>query len=1043
VIRYFAQHPTAANMLMVAVMVLGLSALPKLQKDTFPVIPPTEVEIRVPYPGATPAEVEDAICQRIEDALDSVSDLDEVRCDARENLAIITAQMQKGTDMDDFFNDVKSQVESITTFPDKTEKPSIVKLERTAVVASIAVTGNMTPMDLKAYAEKVKERLKRDKRIAQVRLLGFSDQDISIEIPVEVLRRYGLGVGDLAATLGRQNLDMPAGIMETRDGDLIVRFAGQRRAPQEFTDLVVVSSRTGGQVLLGNIAAIETRFDHPEEKIHFNGKRAALLEISKTYSQDSLFVMEAIKQNLEREQRMAPKGVSLEISQDVTSNIRDRLRILLVNSAQGLLLVFLTMWAFFGLRYSFWVTMGLPVSFLGAIFIMQVLGYTINMMTMVGLLVAIGLLMDDAIIISENIAANVRKGKEALEAAVDGTRQVLPSVFSSFLTTVIVVGPLAFLSGRIGEVLKYLPAVLLITLAVSFIEAFLILPAHLRHSIASMDSSRRSRFHNWFDARFDSFRDRVFGPLIDAAIRIPYPVLGVLIALVLISFAATSSGLLKYRAFPELESDIIQARILLPQGTPLSRTEEIALRVEKALQKLNDEFSVRQNKGRSLVKNVSVFYNSNVDANENGPHLATISADLLRAEERVGTIEEMLTRWRELVGRVPDVIALKFTDKERGVAGKAIEIRLLGNNFEQGKQASLELQDWLRSFDGVQDVSDDLRPGKPELRIRLREGTGPLRVTARAVADEVRAALHGGTNVTVQLGKESYDVTVRLAPGDRNSLEDLRYLNIRSQDGRLVPLTAIAEIEQTRHYSRVHRINGQRTITIQGNIDTRVVNARELMGVTKKEFIPKLKKKYPNLRISFQGQGKESGKTSSSLNNNLMISLIGVFLILCFQFRSYVQPIAVLLAIPLGFIGVVWGHVLMGLDLTMPSLVGLATLAGIVVNNNILLVSFIKERLGEGMNISDAARFAARGRFRAIVITSLTTIAALLPLLLETSTQAQFLIPIVASLAYGLFTATMLSLFLVPVFFVILEDLGLLRWGSEGTGDEAFATHVV
>ena len=1014
-------------MLMAAVMVLGLFTLPKLQRDTFPVIPPTEVEIRIAYPGATPTDVEDTVCQRVEDALDSVSGLDEVRCDARENIAIIIAQKQKGADMGDFFNDVKSQVEAISSFPDKAQKPSTVILERTAVVAGIAITGDMTPVDLQAYAERVKERLKRDKRIAQVRLLGFSDQDISIEIPVEALRRYGLAVSDLIATLGRQNLDMPAGIMETRDGDLIVRFIGQKRVPVEFADLVIVSSVTGGQILLGDIASIETRFDRPEEKIIFNGKRAALLEIAKTYSQDSLFVMEAIKQNLAREQGLAPKGVTLEISQDVTSNIRDRLRILLVNGAQGLVLVFLTMWAFFSLRYSFWVTMGLPVSFLGAVFAMQILGYTINMMTMVGLLVAVGLLMDDAIIISENIAAHVRQGKKALEATVDGTRQVLPSVFSSFITTVIVVGPLAFLSGRIGEVLKYMPAVLIITLAVSFVEAFLILPAHLRHSISSMDGSRTSRFHGWFEARFEAIRNRVFGPLIDTAIRAPYLVLGFLLALALISYAAIPAGFLKYQAFPELESDIIQSRILLPQGTPLSRTEEIVEQVESALKVLNDEFSLRQKKGRDLVRNVSIFFNSNVDANESGPHLATISADLLKAEERVGSIDEMLARWRELVGSVPDILALKFTDKERGVAGKAIEIRLQGNNLAQVKQASLDLQTWLRGFDGVQEVSDDLRPGKPELRITLRPGTGPLKVTARAVAEEVRAALQGGTNYSVQVGKESYDITVRLARGSLQNLEDLRYLNIRSQDGRLVPLSAIADVEQTRDYARVHRINGRRTVTVQGSIDASTVNARELMGITKKKFLPILKKQYPNLGISFQGQGKESGITGSSLNRNLMISLVGVFLLLCFQFRSYIQPFAVLLAIPLGFIGVVLGHLLMGLDLTMPSLVGFATLAGVVVNDNILLISFIKERLKDGVTVADAVRFAARDRFRAIVLTSLTTIAGLLPLLAETSTQAQFLIPIVASLTFGLFAATTLSLFLVPVFFVILDDLGLLR----------------
>jgi len=502
VIRYFARHPTAANLLMLTVIILGLIGLPKLQRDTFPVIPPTEVEIRIPYPGATPAEVEDAVCLPLEEALDSITELVEVRCDARENLAIAIAQMLEDGDMDEFFNDVKSQVDSIATFPEKVETAIVTKLERTAVVASIAITGEMIPTHLKAYANKVKDRIKHDSRIAKVRLLGFSDENITIEIPTEALRRYGIGVSDITAALERQSIDLPSGILETSDQDLIVRFAGQRRSPAEFNDLIVVSGKTGGQVRLGDIATITRHLDRAEEKIIFNGQRAALLEVAKTDSQDALRVMDAIQQNLERERLIAPRGISLEISQDTTSNIRNRLRILISNGAQGLVLVFFVLWAFFGLRYSFWVTMGLPVSFLGAIFAMQLLGYTLNMFTLVALLVAIGLLMDDAIVLSENVAARIRSGKSVADAVVEGVIQVAPGVLSSFVTTIMVVGPLAFMAGKMGAILKYLPAVLVITLAISLIEAFLILPAHLHHSGGHLAESHRSAFHRWFDKRF-------------------------------------------------------------------------------------------------------------------------------------------------------------------------------------------------------------------------------------------------------------------------------------------------------------------------------------------------------------------------------------------------------------------------------------------------------------------------------------------------------------------------------------------------------------
>ncbi len=553
-IRYFANHPTAAHLLMVGMMLLGLATLPKLQRDTFPIIPATEVNLRIPYPGSTAADVETGICQRIEDAMDSVSGLKEVRCDARENVALITIERHQDTDMESFFSDIKTRYDSISTFPEKVEHASIEIAERVATVAGIMITAEIPPAQLKTYAEKVRLRIKRDKRIAHVSLKGFSDQDISIEISAFNLRRYSLGVADIASVLESHSIDVPAGVMNTPDKDVLVHFSGERQTIADFKNLTVHSSTAGGDIKLGDIAEIRKIFDKPEEKIIFNDKRAALLEISKTYTEDSLRVFEAVEENLKRERKMAPKGVKLEISQNVTSNIKDRLRILLENGLQGLVLVFISMWAFFSFRYSIWVTMGLPVSFLGAIFCMQILGYTINMMTMVALLVALGLIMDDAIVIAENIAASVRRGNDALEAAIEGTKQVIPGVLSSFFTTAVIVGPLAFLSGRMGAVLEYIPAVLLVTLAISLVEAFLILPAHIRHSLKHSTKSKPSIIHRWVDRGFNFLRDKIFNGLINASIKLPYLTLGIVISLLLVSYAAIPAGMLKYRAFPSLET---------------------------------------------------------------------------------------------------------------------------------------------------------------------------------------------------------------------------------------------------------------------------------------------------------------------------------------------------------------------------------------------------------------------------------------------------------------------------------------------------------
>ena len=1025
-IRYFVTHPTAANLLMLIIMVLGLTALPKLQRDTFPVIPATEVEVRLSYPGATALDVEQGICHVTEEALDTVTDIIEVRCDARENLAIVTAKMQESGDLGTFYDDVKSAVESITTFPEKVEPPSTILLERTANIASIAITaepGVEVSIDsLNSYAERVKTRISRDRRIAQVKLRGFSDREILIQLKEFELQKYALTVNDITVAIRSQSIDSPAGSLESSKGSIIVRYNEQKKTLDEFSRLVIFSSSEGGTVSLGDIASISYRYEKQEDKILFNGQRAALLDMIKTTQQDSLRVMDAVKQNLERERKMAPKGIRLEISQDVTRNIKDRLRILLENGVVGLILVFLTMWAFFSFRYSFWVTMGLPVSFLGAIFAMNLFGYSINMITMVALLVAIGLLMDDAIIISENIATQIKKGKNASQAAIEGVQQVLPGVLSSFLTTIMIVGPLFYMSGKMGAVLKYMPAVLVITLAVSLIEAFLILPAHLNHSIAHMHKTRRSRFHLWFEQKFIAVRDNWFAPLVSLSVKRPYISLGIMLCILLMSFATIPAGLLKFRAFPQLESDVIQARILLPQGTSLSRTEEVVEKVEAGLKALNDEYAPRQKGGIDLVRNVTALYNTNIDSKESGTHIATISADLIRAENRNGSIEQMLIDWRQLTGDVGDVINLSFTDKERGVAGKAIDIRLQGSNLDMLKKASLDLQTYLKGFKGVIEVYDDIRPGKPEISIHLKKQAGVLGINSAQVSSEVKAALQGTTGLEVQVLKETLAVTVRLADQDRKNLNDLQFLQIRNKSGHLVSLSSVAELTMTRGLSRVHRVNGQRTATIQGKLNTRLVNASELMQRVKKEYLPQLKKKFPGVKPAFQGQGKETSDTSNSLVMNLSIGIFGVFVILSFQFRSYIQPLAVMLAMPMGAIGVFWGHIALGLELSIPSLVGMATLAGIVVNDNILLVTFIKERLKEGVAISEAVQLAAHDRFRAIVLTSMTTIAGLLPLLMETSTQAQLLIPIVASLVFGLASATLFSILLVPAFFKILDD---------------------
>jgi HAE1 family hydrophobic/amphiphilic exporter-1 len=1025
-IAWFARHQTAANLLMAAIMILGLATLPDLLRETFPEIQNDKVQVRVLYRGATPQEVEDAVCRRLEDALEGITDLDEMRCEAQEGMGTATAVMNEGADMMRFLDDVKSEVDAIDDFPDQTEKPVITEIGRTERVISVAVTGPDDPVVLKAYAEDLKARMLATSDVADVTVSGFSDHHLRIEVPAWRLRQYGLSTTDVANAVNRQSVGSPAGRLEGGQEDLLLRFDDQRKTVEAFRDLVVISGKTGASIKLGDIAEITDRFDRDEDKVYFNGQRAALLDISKIRSQDILSVLEQTRNFVEQERELAPRGVQLSLTQDGASVVQDRLNLLIRNSIQGLVFVFLVLWLFFSIRYSFWVVAGLPVSFLGALFLLPLFGITINMISMVGLLIGVGLLLDEAIVISENIASHMAKGDDPMHAAIEGVKQVMPGILSSFATTLLVFGSLAFISGQMGQVLRVLPIVLILVVSVSLIEAFWILPHHLAHSLSHMKRKPASRFREVFEQRFDVLRERGFGHLLDRAVDYRYFTLGFFIMLMLLAVSMMAGGKLKFVGFPDLDGDVVEARILLPQGTPLARTENVVERMETALAEVNERFRPRQPEGLDLVRNITVIYGQNPDAYETGPHVARVVVDLLAAEVRDATLDEFFKDWRETAGDFTDVITIKFTEPAIGPGGRPIDLRLLGPDLMRLKAASQELQEWLNSFVGVQDLSDDLRPGKREYRLRLKPSAGELGLDAMMVAEQLRGAFQGIKVDEFPLGTETYEVNLRIAAEDRSGPEDVQAFTIAGPQGVLVPLSIVAEVEEVRGWARIHRVDRQRAVTIQGDVDRDVANAQELITLANVEFIPALLKRYPDIHFDVQGESDESAKTGKSIARNVLLGLVGIYMLLAMQFRGYLTPITVMLVIPTSLIGVVFGHMALGLDLTMPSIVGMASLFGVVVNDSILLVVFIRDERLKGIQVLEAAKQAARARFRPILLTTLTTIAGLTPLLLEKSMQAQVLIPLAASLAFGLATATIAALFLVPAVYVILDDFDLL-----------------
>ena len=1028
-IRWFAAHPTAANLLLLLLLAAGLFAAPTLQRETFPDYRPTEVGIEVEYRGASAADVEEAICRRLRDALKAVDDLDELICVAQDNLANATATMQPGGDALRFRSDIDTAVRAIRHLPARAETPIVRSLHQSDLVAAVAISGALPLAQLEEVARRLEDRILRLPGVAEVQIQGLSQRQWQVEVPRDVLAQHGLSARALAQLIARQNIDLPLGILEGNDRELLLRFTDQRRSLRALADLVVVADAEGGELTLGQLAKLTQVGERAEEQVHFNGERALVLEVSKGLRDDALRVFSALEALVAEEQVRFGTGMQLTLTQDMTSIVRDRLRMLVSNGLIGLLLVVLVMSLFFRPRLALWAVLGLPAAFAGAFVVMALSGLSLNMITLVALLMAIGIVMDDAIVITDNIAARAGAQRNAqpssLDTVVTGTREVLPGVLSSFLTTISVFLPLSFLAGELGAVLQVLPIVLIAALAASLIEAFLILPHHLKGSVNSLQGASESRLRRGFERGFAALRERV-GRVADAAIRARHAVLGLVLLVLIGSVGFVAGGHIGSEAMPSIDGDVLEARILMPQGTPLARTEAVAAQVEAAMRQLDAELSPQQPDAAPLVEAIQTRFNHNPSAQEAGPHVATVIVDLLAAERRTLSLDTLTEAWREAIGPIAGIHRLLIQEPGFGPAGIPVEIRLQGEDLDALKAAALEASAQLAGYAAVFNVIDDLRPGKPQRRYRLAEGAHGLGLTAEEVAGQLRAAWLGEIADSQRIGAWDIEILVRQAKDDRDDLDDLADQTIQLADGQRVPLSAVATVSEQRDWARITRIDGRRTVTVAADVDARLASGQAIVSDLRARWLDDFQARHPQVEVQFEGQVANAAETGGSIRRGLLIGLLGIFVILSFQFRGYVEPLIVMLAIPLAFIGAIWGHVLMGYYLSMPSLIGAASLAGIVVNNAILLIQFINANRAQGLSAAAAAGQASRQRLRAILISSLTTIAGLAPLLAETSSQADAIKPLAISVVFGLLSATVLVLLVIPALYVLLDDLGAL-----------------
>jgi multidrug efflux pump subunit AcrB len=1023
-----ARHPTAANLVMLIFIVLGALSLPELRRETFPEYEPSSIRIAASYPGAPAEVIDETVVEPLEDVLATLEGIDRLSSRSREGSASLTVEVADDVDFDGVLTEVKSAVDGVRDLPEAVDDVRVSAATRTASVASVAVTGPMSPQDLKLYCEQLRRDLLRYGEVSMVSLAGFSTHQLQVRLRRTALSRHALSVQAVADAIAAQSLDLPLGSLAAREGDILVRYSDKRTSPEALAEVVVKSGATGGEVRLGELAEIVDTFAVDEEQTYFNGERACMLGVTKTSTQDSLEVLAAVREFLADQEERKPAGVTLTLTQDIASVIQDRLDLLIVNGIQGLLLVFATLWLFFGIRLGFWVAAGLPISFLGALFTMNALGLTLNMMTMLGLLVALGLLMDDAIVLAENVAAHLARGKSPMRAAVDGVREVAGGVLSSFVTTICVFLPLSAIEGRIGRVLQVVPAVLIAVLAVSLIEAFFVLPAHLGHSLRPHDATPRGPRAR-FIAGFERLKTRLLGPVIDAAIRRRYATVGLTIATLLVAIGTVTSGRLAFVSFPDTEGDVVQFRLAMPPGTSLERTKEVVDRMVEGAWAVSDELSPDQPRGEALVRNVSARYNYNQDVtDESGPHLATVSVDLLSVEVRETTLSEFQNRWREASGPMPRSASSRVAEGgRRGPGGDAIELKIEGDDLDRLKEAAVAAERWLEGFPGVADVTDNLQPGAEQVRIRLRPGAGSAGLTGQAIGQQLRAALSGVSVETVHDRGEAYELFVELEHRSRDTVADLESMLISTGDASSVPLGAIARIEEDRSFAQIARVDGLRTVTVTASADREAVNVASLMRTFRDDALADLESEFPDVRFVVGGETEESAATLGSMGRGLLLGLFGIFVLLSLQFRSYVTPLVVMSAVPFAFIGVVFGSLMIGAPLSSQSVLGLVSLAGVVVNDSILLMVFIDGARSQGATAAEAAAQAGRDRFRAVLLTSVTTIAGLVPLMFETSRQAQSLIPVATAIVFGISASTVLVLIVLPAVYAVLDDLGLVR----------------
>lgn len=1047
-VRWSVANSPAMNIIMLVVLGTGAWCVASLQREFWPYYDLDEIEVRVAYRGAGPEEVEEAICEKIEAAVSSISGIETIYSTATEGSGQVRLELHADVDKPDvqrILGEVQAAVNQIPSFPALAEAPVIRQRVPNSTAIQVGIIGPdddsiESALRLRRIAENIRDELLAYPSMSQVELQGVPSFQIDVEVSEEALRKYRLSLSQVAEILREENLEMPGGTLRTDSQEILLVGSNRSSAGREIAE-IPLTLPNGVVIELGELGTVRDEFSDDTSISRMNGRPAIALSVNTTQTEDLLEVGRDVYAYLDAKQ--LPNGYSMVAYRDRSDDVQDRLSLMLKNGWQGLLLVFILLALFLEMRLAFWVAMGIPISLLGACVVMYFTGQTLNLTSLFAFLIALGIVVDDAIVVGENIYVHRSQGKSFAQAAIDGTLEVMPSVVTSVITTVIAFLPMLFVTGRLGRFTTVLPLAVIAMLLISLGECLTILPAHLAHRdnvFLSFMSWLLTpvRFvasgFAWMNRRvcglLDSFIDRAYIPSLRWSLRHPAIVVSLAVGLLVVSAGIVRSGKVPFVVLPRIDSNVLMLMIAYPNGTPASVTDEATKRLEAAIAEVNQqtikESLTDREEGVVIAMHRAVGHGaSSTGEVSSGSHVGSITVSLIDSGYRQISAQEIVSRWRKAAGDFPGTEVLYFSTGPRGPAAAPIEFSLLASSedLDRLEVAVDRCTERLAEYPGVFDITAGSKPGKYEYRLKIKDKARQLGVTLGEVSRTVRAAYYGEEAMRLQRGRHEVELRVRYPREQRRSLADFRQLRHRTSDGIERPLTELVDIEVGRSASIIRRIDQKRSITISADVDEDSANAFDISSDLQASFLAQLQAEFPEVTIRWGGQRQQTNESMLSMLYGFVFVIVGMYLLLTIEFKSYIQPLLVLTIIPFGCIGAIAGHFVMGLSLTLFSVYGLVALAGVVVNDSIVLIDFINRRIADGLSVDDALLDAGRRRFRPVVLTSVTTIAGMLPILLETSRQALVLIPMATSLAFGLMLATVLVLILAPTFYLVSQRL--------------------